>query len=86
MFKLKKPYDSMTINGQGPIRRLYNAWMPSLKPKHLLPKSKFASMAKGFPKEITISITVEETMSFGLTKAELLNSSLWLKITLADTF
>lgn len=56
------------------------------KVKIFASKIKVCFNGKGFPKEITISITMDETMFFGLTKAELSNISLWLKITLVETF
>lgn len=74
-----KPYcHSRTIHGWITIRRTCNIWILPLQPKHLLPESKFVSMAQA-PKG-----------SCSLNRCwwnnELSDISLSLKITLAETF
>lgn len=45
-------YNSTAISGWGAIRRSCNSWMPSLKSKHLLLKSKFVSMAEASQRKL----------------------------------
>lgn len=45
-------YNNTTINGRGAIRRSCDSWMPPLKSKHLLLKSKFVSMAKASQRKL----------------------------------